>query len=127
VATKLGHQGDEVPTSGVAPEPDHRLAIEASVFVALTSLKLEIAAQILACLITRPNEMCGLNSAELVGEAFKHLSKAVGDALEGQVDPWYTKRFQRWASLYRQWQEGRPLNEESSIDGATGTHEDSSS
>lgn len=71
-------------------------------FVALTRLRLEIAARLLERIISSSWAIDSPYSCEVLGEAFKVLAKAVDEAVGNQVDPYFSEHFHLWATHHRE-------------------------
>ena len=72
------------------------------VFLALTQLRLEIAARLLERIISPSWHIDSPYSCEVLGEAFKVLAKAVGEAIEGRANEHWLLMFRSWANHHRQ-------------------------
>lgn len=71
-------------------------------FLALTRLRLEIAARLLERIVSASWHINSPYSCEVVGQAFQVLADSVGKTIEGEGDSHWRSIFRSWASLHRQ-------------------------
>jgi len=92
-----------------ANDENHGHVCQERAFLALTRLRLEIAARLLERIVSASWHIDSPYSCEVLGQAFQVLADSVGKAIDSEADSYWRSSFGLWASnhreLFARWEE----------------------